>query len=141
MKEFNCEQCLMWYCEQCLMWWLVREEIYITENVEQLRCVYWGYVCAFGFICYRLRSKEPKKELGDFKCKRYRMYVILMWGKRVYVKFTWLVEKTVSGVRNYGWTVEFSAGEILLWVTSSATHFTYLKLPQINWTKQMDCLQ
>jgi len=29
-----------------------------------------------------------KIELGDFKYKRYRMYIILMWGKRMYVKMT-----------------------------------------------------
>lgn len=57
--------------------------------------IYWDYVCTVGFICYGLGSKEPKKELEDFKYKRYEMYIILMWGKRVHVKHTWLVEKSV----------------------------------------------
>ena len=41
-------------------------------------CVLYWYVYIVGFIYYRLWSKEPKKELGDFECKVYGMYVMLM---------------------------------------------------------------
>jgi len=64
--------------------------------------VYSKVTYALSDLCYRLSSKEPEKELGDLKYTRYRMYVILMWGKKVYVKLTQLVERTVSGVRYYG---------------------------------------
>jgi hypothetical protein len=45
-------------------------------------------VCTVGFVYNGLGSKEPKKELEDFKYKRCEMYKILMWGKRVHVKHT-----------------------------------------------------
>jgi hypothetical protein len=48
-----------------------------------------------------LEALKNLKKLGDLKYTRYRMHLILMWGKRVHVKLTQFVVKTVSGVRNY----------------------------------------
>jgi len=44
--------------------------------------VSWGYTCTVGFVYYRFWSKEPEKDLEDFKYESCRMCVILMWGKR-----------------------------------------------------------
>ena len=41
------------------------------------------------------------------------MYVILMWGKRVYIKLAWLVERTVGGVRIMDELDRFWVGQIL----------------------------
>jgi len=39
----------------------------------------------FWIHMFWLRSQEPEKELEDFIYQRYRIYVILMRGKRLYL--------------------------------------------------------
>jgi len=75
------------------MWWFLKEGIkYYRKCRGTYICysIYWGYVWTVGFICYGLGSKEPKKELEDFKYKRYEMYKILMWGKKMLSTLNWL---------------------------------------------------
>jgi hypothetical protein len=75
------------------MWWFLGEQEYINTKLRvnylsvYIEVMYTQLVVR----CYRLWSKEPEKELEDIKCEGYRMCVILMWGKRVYVKLTWWV--------------------------------------------------
>jgi len=55
----------------------LREGKYNRQRRAPYMCwsVYWGCACTVGFVYYMLWSKEPEKDLEDFKYESCRMYV------------------------------------------------------------------
>ena len=61
------------------MWWFLKEGIIYNRKYRwtYICCsIYWGYLSTVGFMCYGLWSKEPEKELEDFKYKNTKLYNI-----------------------------------------------------------------